>query len=258
MDEVGGCAGPAALPVVAIGTVFHVGTLDPGTPRRRRGTSLEGDCLSVSLHPLSWRRIARLGGLPCHRLTRPDALFVDVGALGRRPAAMRALRAWSRARGLSTPGRAWRAWRHDDEVEAWGYTTHATRKEAQGEVDGEADEGPRGRAVEGFATELGSPALAAATGMGVEVGDGVDDAILLAWLLATRPTGGGRPIAGLWWREAHDPEALSAPRGGILPGELGLWAAEAVAGWPDEGRDDPVGRCRWRPVAPGAAAAGPR
>ena len=60
--------------------VCHLGFLDTEAPAkldRRSGNSLEGSGLSVSVTPMAWRKIARLGGSDSYILTKESPRFAD-------------------------------------------------------------------------------------------------------------------------------------------------------------------------------------
>lgn len=104
------------IPVLTIPTVYHVGTLIK-TERAPAGISHEGSALSVSLCPAARESIARLGGQPLLRMTRPSALFLD--ALALTEAERNDIRHWGLSTGLAEMRASWLAWSFDDEIEEW-------------------------------------------------------------------------------------------------------------------------------------------
>jgi hypothetical protein len=103
--------------------------MDPSLASDR---SYEGPCLSVSLCPNAWIRIARLGGHPCHKLTRPGAAFLCVTSLERE--AVDAIRAWAVDTGLLEAVDAWRGHCWDEEADEWRWFDGPTREWAEAEV----------------------------------------------------------------------------------------------------------------------------
>lgn len=195
--------------------VWHIGTMEPAD-RGQRGASLEGPCLSVSVDPLAWRRIARLGGGRLWRLVSPEPVLVDVYAT--LDAQEGQIFDWARRMGYVLPGVGYRAWRFDDEIEEWCYSLHATRADAENET--QEDEGPAGvPAVEQIALVTGTVALAEYCS--VPLGHVLEARtwMMLPWIDAHCPE-----ALGPWWDEAYTPRQLSAPRGGVLPSRLGIAA----------------------------------
>ena len=206
------------LPVLKTTTVFHIGTLDPN---RKQRDSHEGHCLSVSRCPEAWRGIVRLGGFPLWRLSRPGATFVDVLRLAKDADLVRRITAWGLDRKLVELRQLWKAW-GTDEAGDWHYSLHASDAAAFAEVDD--DEGPNGSAVEPVEILTGTPLLAAHVRVAnLDTTDAFD-------FLALVFTEQMLPDAdGLWWSEIFDPEALSAPRGGILPDRLARFNVRPIS-----------------------------
>lgn len=201
------------VPLVRIGRVYHVGTMDP---ERKRDGSLEGAGLSVSLHPAAWRRIARgaVGG-DTWSLVREGGAFVDAHRL-RKPHRDAALR-WAIEVGYAVESDAWSWLRWDDEDERHLRMVFATRDEAETErgPDGDGDvrriRGHRSTPLLERSARQISPALTS---------DHVLDLVLPFW---SREVHG---IDGVWWRDRLDPAILSAPRGVIHPSAVASWRAE--------------------------------
>lgn len=219
------------VPFVDLPRVFHVGTLDPasrGKGARRLG-SQEGACLSVSVCPNAWARIARLGGEAWWALDNGAGRFVDAHAVMDDEAAFEAVVRWGMASGLCERRDAWRCWHHDDETETWGYLTLGSREDAMGEFTGEdvGTSGPAdGPAVEPFRTLAALPALEREVGgLG---GASAADLLLIAWARHAAPGLAGTAVDGVWWRETHDVAALSAPRGALLPEAVSRWTPRAI------------------------------
>jgi len=74
-----GSIASGGLPTAVIDAVFHVGTMDKVN---KRSVNLEGNGLSVSLHPNVWRYMDHgwISG-DLWKLTRPESLFLDLRAL---------------------------------------------------------------------------------------------------------------------------------------------------------------------------------
>lgn len=94
--------------------LYHVGTLSAGSVRR---FSYEGAGLSVSCNPGLWRRCARLGDAPTHRMVRVDGrppMFCDYWRV--REHVEEPLLDWGRNVGLIAPGRVWKVLVEDCET----------------------------------------------------------------------------------------------------------------------------------------------
>lgn len=193
--------------------IWHVGTL-VAEHRGRQGASLEGPCLSVSVDPLAWRRIARLGGAQLFRMDAERPVFCDVHALLRE--AEGEVRAWAVRMGFVREGVAYRAWWHDEELDAWVYSTHKCRAEAESELEADDAVGPDGGpAVQEVACAHGTDRLAAWCAVPITQLTDAQQWMVLPWIDAYCPE-----ALGPWWSEAYEPACLSAPRGGILPSRL--------------------------------------
>ncbi|MFX4300294.1 hypothetical protein [Pseudosulfitobacter pseudonitzschiae] len=207
-------------PVTCRNTVFHVGKLDESASDIQSRASLEAYCLSVSENPEEWTKIARLGGLPCWKLTRKNSRFVDVHAFDGLQADY--IRKWAIREGFATEEPLWRAWITDEDGD-WAYMVQTSRHEAEREVedyDIEPGDGPApdGSCVEEVIdlvlTEKGMSALERWT----DPTSGFDGALILFCRNVIAPD--DRDIIGIWWDDCFDPPNLSCPRGGIFPDRL--------------------------------------
>lgn len=224
------------IPVLELPTVFHLGTLQPQHRGGLHATSLEGAGLSVSLCPLAWQRIARLGGAPLQQLDCPGALFLDLRGLD---ADMQAAVAdWAVAAGLAEHATRWTAWAYDDESERWGATLHPTRAAAleqaaydlgvpddeEPDLDvAEADGGPPGGCLVGRMAILALTEAGKSRALGYPGDEAADIAAMFYVEDVLRPA--SPELVGVWWRDEYDPMAWRAPRGAILPGCLGGFQA---------------------------------
>lgn len=209
--------------------VFHVGSM---TKPARRRISYEGSALSVSLCPEAWSRIARLGG-PVHEIDSAGQAFLafhDMDA-----DALTAIVDWAEAGGLAERTSVWKAWRWDDEVEAWSFMICPSQAAALAEVVDDDDlDLPPGASALAEAMDivrLTEAGALRADGYGRDC-DATDIAVLF-WiedvLREQMPD-----VIGLWWDERFDPDALSAPRGAIVPSAMVHLRSKIVAGSPYE------------------------
>ncbi len=124
--------------------------------------------------------------------------------------------------GLGVWRSVWLAWNQDAETDEWRYSLHATRDAAYLEVDDPLALREGGEpCVQPSEILAGTPALTAR----VKVNLGRSDA--LAFCLMALVEDNLPQVDGLWWAETHDVWQLSAPRGGIFPQRVPLWAAMA-------------------------------
>jgi hypothetical protein len=200
-----------ALPTVTFDEVFHVGTLNADDKRSQYSTSLEGDGLSVSLHPDEWIQIARLGGNPTWRATRDGNRFVDRWEITDEQ--RHAIEAWAVAVGLVETVTRFELTRYDCELED-DYITHlCTFDEADSERDGDDD--ATITEIQTLAVRPALASLAAAT-----AGDtlGAFDAALGVFVQTHTDAD------GVWWFDTYNPDALSAPRGVIFADRVEHWS----------------------------------
>lgn len=225
------------VPLLATAEVFHFGTLDPAQQPVAHG-SLEGHCLSVSHCPEAWRRIARLGGTQLFSLRKPGARFVDVLKVYRTATLRKRIEVWAIEQGLAEWKTLYRAWVQVEDA-SWAFMLAATPEQALAECSWDAEatqeevEGPNGpgTAIEPVTVLAGTAKLARRVRhYDLTVRDAFDYA-MLCWIEDCLPD-----VDGAWWREAYDPAAYSAPRGGILPSRLAQWAVAAAPSLPvDDG-----------------------
>ena len=218
------------IPVLMVDEVYHWGTLAVSQKGSRFSDSFEGHCLSVSRCPLAWLRIAKLGGSPLWRLTRRGGVFLDILSVGRNPELRQIIQDWGIARGYAENRTLWQAWSSDEDGE-WRYMLFASEDEARVEVV-EDDEGPDGGdAVVPVEVLTGTALLCARLGRARMEGQDAFDFVAMVWAEDGHPA-----LDGVWWGEVFDPDALSAPRGGIFPGKVGSWTSAESATYP--GMDD--------------------
>lgn len=262
------------LPVLAIDTVYHLGTLNPDhrgmQGGAKGGDSQEGHLLSVSTCPTAWRSIARLGGNDLHALSLPndaEALFFDILALydDEYRELRQHIEAFGHEEGLTETVERWRMWAFDDESgdgegndeDCWRYSMFETREEALNEVmeegyDPETTPSAVGHfEVEKFTVMTGTKKLEALVNCKLN-NQACLDMLTMVWLEQTilplqkdtasdqpaKPTkdhsAGQTRLTGVWWQENYDPYSLSAPRGGIFPACLPLFTASLSQNVQDE------------------------
>lgn len=233
-------SGPA--PVVILPEVFHVGSLCRADRTGR--ASLEAFMLSVSRDPEDWSSIARCAG-PTWSLRLERAAYLDAMALT--DADWKAIIDWGVEAGLATRALIHRAWHYDDEADDWRFMPFADPAAAAAEIeDIEAEDGEVPSETGGLLDAVPGVILTE-TGMRAlerwhNPTDGADGLLILA---ARELARGDPDLVGVWWDEDHHPEALSCPRGGILPERLDRFEisapgqdADVLALWRPEGEGE--------------------
>lgn len=217
-----------SIPVIKVETVFHIGSLDVKN-RGQRGESMEGHLFSVSTCPTAWKKIARIGGSPLHQISKEEgALFLDVLAVAQDAKLKAMIEDWSISQGMAQRKVLWKAWNYDSESENWCYGLYLSKDEASNEVDGEEDAGPNGvGCVEPVETLIGTAALSDRVQIKDLSSQDAFDYCAMTWAHETMPK-----IDGVWWLETYEPEALSAPRGGIFPEKMDGFSVKPVS-WGD-------------------------
>lgn len=211
------------IPVIRTKKVFHIGSLKVEDKASVFTSSLEGHCLSVSLCPVAWRSIAKIGGYPLWKMEAPDAVFLDIHKVAENKNLRQAIESWGSAKGYSETKTLWKSWSVDEEGE-WRYMICATESEARGEAEG-LDEGPDGRpVVEPTAVLVGTAALCQRIFTSRLDDSDAFDFVAMVWAEDTIPD-----LDGVWWQETYAPECLSAPRGGIFPSRLARWGSSEVS-----------------------------
>jgi len=244
------------IPLIALDRVLHIGTLNPADLGRNAGsTSQEGNFLSVSLCPLAWRRIARLGGYRLHELTRQGGLFVDVTAILDAPELLAPILDWARAEGLVEDRGTWQAWSYDSEADAWRFTSHPTEAKARHELGHDredfdpedVDEPDHGPAIRPVTVPVATAALRALLGENLDESFDATEAAARAWCLREAPALLGRPLDGVWWDEPYAPEVYHAPRGAIFPERVAAWGTRPLnwAGADDDHELSMMPETRW-------------
>lgn len=178
---------PEDLPTTNVPEVTHIGTLNPDD---KQSHSYEGPLLSVSTNPDSWRIIAKLGGLPEHRIAGGD--FIDRHALS--SPQWKNVIAWAKSEGHVTP-----SWEYSVDTEDELGDPAVVQLPSLREAREEAAEIGASRV---HAKRTVRPTSDDARGM-----PGNDYALTQA--------AKQKNMRGVWWSDEDD-SAWSAPRGGVF------------------------------------------
>jgi hypothetical protein len=204
-------------PVAAAGTVYHVGLLNP---KAKGKDSLEGAGLSVSLVPGVWVRIAQLGGLPWWKLSRRGSSFLLYHKLTKKQ--REEIAKWGVELGFVKLGAAYKL-THTDEDGGESYSVYIDPNEAKTEADGmEPSWHPT---IEEVQVLHPTSKMSQRVGVKTNVMTSHDH---LTTIFAEDALG----IDGVWWSDDLDEDALSAPRGVIVPSMVSKWKAREIE--PDE------------------------
>lgn len=219
-------------PTIDYAELFHVGTFDPAQKSKtHNATSLEGNGLSVSLHPGAWREIARLGEEPTWILRPAESqAFLDVRALDDTHWA--ASMQWAVAEQLAVPTQTLEVSWYDEDADArctmiFNGEDPKDYEAAQAELE----------FCEGGSPELhqrssfkATPALDARIGFPVDIACVRDMVITLYVEDVLHETLG---LQGCWWADELDVYSHSAPRGVIHAKALAEWQRAVFEGTDD-------------------------
>ena len=206
--------------------VYHFGNL--AATRRKAHASLEGPGLSVSVHPVAWRTIARGGGTQLYALERLDhtaGRFADLTDDSTRETLLES----AVDAGLLKPATLYRVWTADED--GLRYMVFSAKNQAQREYDdvAEFDEEARLEEVRGY---VATPKLRR---WYARIFTGTLDPLLAVDMALLYVLETSSDVDGAWWNEELDPAALSAPRGVIFQTKLPEWGVYPIA-W-DEAPD---------------------
>lgn len=188
--------------------VYHVGTMDAAN-KGVQGFSLEGRGLSVSECPEAWKQIARLGGNPTWKLTKPDNQFLNFHTLDK--SATAAVYAWGQSSGLVLQGDIWTVGWWDSEMEDKVTMTFESEAEANAEMEDDREL----MKVTGW---LATPVLTALSGHSKPQ---LPSALVKDFLVIAYAQHLG--LDGVYWAERLDVLRHSAPRAVIFVDKLGDW-----------------------------------
>lgn len=209
-------SGRCDIPVFALHKMWHVGLFD----NEHTQGSYEGNCLSVSWCPETWREIARLGGRQTWCLSRKGdtpGLFLDMLQLRESCKPLqRVILDWAVESHYITRQALYRSYT-TDEGGGECYSTHLTLEEANLESESYLDEemGSRKKPTKhrGFAS---TEKLTHLFNCDSNLGDIAEDFAIMAW---AQHIG----FDGVWWTEDYNPNYLSAPRGAIFKDLVRAW-----------------------------------
>lgn len=194
--------------------VAHVGTMDRES---KNAGSLEGTGLSVSIHPIAWARIHRIGDSGF--ILEGCGRFLD--AMKMSPQEVDDVMAWGMDEGLVVEAEVHVMSYQDDELDAVVSAEFATFEEAEEEAEAYED-----ATIISMSSTVATAKLAELTHQNPDR-LGPDqlsrstqvDLVLSLWaekMLA---------VDGVWWNERLDPERYSAPRGMIFQSKVQAWTA---------------------------------
>jgi len=198
------------LPFLRFDEVYHLGSLNSDQKGANFSTSYEGKCLSVSLCPVAWEMIAKLGGSVLHTLRYEGALYLDIRSIT--AATKRDMLVWAQEQGYAEISKKWRLREWDIEAEEWRWSDFDSADEARTELE-YCEQGSIKTVRLHTLTEDGARLS------GGRYGDEAFDMICLLHLEEVMMPA-FENIVGAWWRDHYAPELLSAPRGGILPSRV--------------------------------------
>lgn len=202
---------------------FRRGQPPPSLRPSTSAGSWEGIGLSITYDDAecvdAWGTIAKLG----EDVVRLDHVLVDANFLVFSASVQAAALRWAKRKKLVTVANGWRLTWIDQEDGSERYTTFATRAEAEAEADDESYEDADSR-IEPTTRHLALPPLLNRLR---DFFPRLDDASIerfgLAEIEALNMYAAEKGYDGVWYEDEFAPEALSAPRGVILPHSLPTW-----------------------------------
>lgn len=210
-----------AFPIRRFTEVYHVGTFEP-KDKGARGSSLEGNGLSVSRHPESWVAIARLGGLPWWKLEKFGAQtgqFLDAHAL--KKGHHQQVDDWALSQGLLQPLEIHELTWYDDELGTTLCAKYLDKEKALLELDCAIDEGSQSHALTSSSGLVQTEKLTDRIGFEFDVS-------LARSMALTLFVEDKLELDGVWWNDLLSPSHLSAPRGVINRKKLPSWKVTKI------------------------------
>lgn len=192
-------------------TLYHVGTMN--TAHKGKG-SYEGSGLSVSLHPEEWRRIARLGGAPIHKLTKENNQFLDYYESMKEQGFEQKVIEWGVENGYIESATVYCVENYDEEFDRVVMGSYMDQKAAEDEYEAyEECDLTKMYARDWYVTlpKLDKRILA------------YGKSVLNISLLMTVYVEDQTDLDGIWWEEELDVFSYSAPRGVIVPSKISEW-----------------------------------
>jgi hypothetical protein len=186
-------------PLISFKALYHVGTLNIA----KRQDGFEGNNLSVSTVPDSWRKINKgATGGDVWELTKKNNKFLDYHNLTK--AQWNQINKWGIKNDYLIPAIVYRVWTTNEEGEE-RYSDYYTKEKAKDEAYDESN------------IEIIKKSLKATPKMQQRIGN--TDVSLITVLFAEEILN----IDGVYWTDVHDISSLSAPRGTILNTKLNTW-----------------------------------
>lgn len=198
------------LPKKIIRKVYHVGDMDV---TKKSDFSLEGEGLSVSLHPEEWRRIAKLSIKTTYMLVKEDGSFIDFWRLGQEH--KDEVYEWGLKEGLVTKGMVFRV-TFTNEYGEDEYMEFSDVDEAESEKEDSDGE------MTIYETYVPTSEL------GKRTRQKKVDLVNTFDLLLTVYVSENTDYDGVWWSDKLDPMNYSAPRGVIFSHKLKDWKVTSL------------------------------
>jgi hypothetical protein len=194
------------MKTISFTKIAHVGNMR--RDHQRQG-SYEGDCLSVSIHPVAWSQIARIGhdGFVLQRIDEQPVTFLHASKLTSDE--KETVKNWAFENDLLSMREIYVASYFDVEDEARRSFECDSHRDALDELEGL----PCPRIKGPFSRFTASPKLLEASNQKLNQTLPSDLAFDLALIAYTREN---LSVDGVWWNERLAPETLSAPRGALF------------------------------------------
>lgn len=214
-------------PTLNFGEVFHVGSLNPQLKgATHNATSLEGNGLSVSLHPDAWRQIARLGGAPVWALKASQgSAFLNARAMSQ--PAWQTVMDWALTQGLVEPTQLIEvSWYDEDAGGRISMQFDVQKADAENDARAEFEE------HEDLTPEVSkADALRATDALNSRIEFAVDIGMVKDMALTCYVEDvlhGLHGLQGVWWDDVLDVHSYSAPRGVIHHQAIDGWSRNTI------------------------------
>jgi hypothetical protein len=225
------------IPIISFEKLWHLGDLDISR-KHACGHSQEGNLFSMSRCPAAWQQIVKLGGAPLYEgdtgYTLLDMLSVTHPSTKAGKQLKSVIRQWAYDNAMLEEGAIVQGHYFDDELGRI-CVVNLTQEEADSAEPDEYD------VLHTTSVDLATEKLKSIHNLKKT---GVEDAFDFAVIEWARGRSGAK-LDGVYWNQAYNPKAYSAPRAGIF--EAKIQTLVKLDGFPgDEQELVQVGKVQWR------------
>lgn len=190
-----------AITAKQLSTVYHIGELKQPS---KKTFSLEGAGVSVSVDPLAWRKIAKLGNHDVWKLEKDNPKFLIWSESNNKKALK-----WASQNGWLIEATRYQTSYYDEEIEDDIISEYDTREEAEQESDGDEVKEIKSYKLGQEGIDYWKRTFSSKPDNSIAIG------LAIVWYAEAHN------FDGVWWQELYDPSRLSAPRGVVF--DLTKW-----------------------------------